>query len=73
VKYDEIRSILGTELSKARTAHEREGVNRHSTGDALKRAGERYERFTLHGMIPDNFKEDGEGSWSWPGATPTKQ
>jgi hypothetical protein len=50
--------MLDAELGEAITAHERELLNRHRTGEALARARERYDRFTLHGMIPEDFAED---------------
>jgi hypothetical protein len=56
--YDDIKSMLDAELGAAITAHERELLNRHRTGEALASARERYDRFTLHGMIPEDFAED---------------
>lgn len=56
--YEEIRAILEGELNVARATHESEILNRDRTEKALARAQDRYDRFTLHGMIPDDFNED---------------
>jgi hypothetical protein len=58
--YDEIKAILDLELSDAMERHEREGLNWHHTGKLLAEALEHYNRFTLHGMIPEDLKEDDE-------------
>ena len=60
MSYDDIKSILDAELGEATAAHERELLNRHRTGEALAKARERYDRFTLHGMIPEDLEEDDE-------------
>ena len=56
--YDEITTILDTALTEAMEAHEHEVFNRHHTGAALAKALERYNRFTLHGMIPEDLNDD---------------
>lgn len=56
--YDNIRSILDAALSEAVTAHERGLLNKRVTGDAVVKARERYDRFVLHGMIPDDVGDD---------------
>jgi len=58
--YDEITAILDAALTEAMETHEHEVVNRHRTGAALANALERYNRLTLHGMIPEDLKEDDE-------------
>ena len=56
--YDEIKTILESELNEAVAIHERETLNREHTGAAVERANERYSRVALHGMIPEDFIED---------------
>ena len=55
---DEIAAILDTALSEAMAIHEGEVLNRHRTGAALAQALERYNRFTRHGMIPEDLSDD---------------
>jgi len=56
--YDEIKALLGVALIDAVKIHEREELNPHDIGAAVAKALERYNRFTLHGMIPDDLRED---------------
>ena len=56
--HDDIRFILDAELSEAVTAHERALQNQNLTGEAVAKARERYDRFVLHGMIPDDLRDD---------------
>ena len=56
--YDEIEAILDAALSDAMESHEREVLNRHRTGAALAAALDRYNRFTHHGMIPEDLSDD---------------
>jgi F0F1-type ATP synthase membrane subunit b/b' len=56
VDYEEIREHLERQLNEARAAHEQDqkAESRH----ALNAARERYERFALHGMIPEDLSEE---------------
>ena len=56
--YDEIKTVLESALSEANANHEREASYRYRTAELLAEARDRYERFALHGMIPDGFEED---------------
>jgi ElaB/YqjD/DUF883 family membrane-anchored ribosome-binding protein len=58
--YDRIRSRLESAVEEARDRHNREVEERHRTASDLAHAIEQYVRFTLHGMIPEDFQEDGE-------------
>lgn len=58
--YDEIRSILRAALEEARLCDAREVAHKGRTSAALARAIDRYDRFTLHGMIPEDFAENRE-------------
>jgi hypothetical protein len=53
-----LRASAFAELSEAVTAHGRALQNQHLTGEAVAKARERYDRFTLHGMIPDDLRDD---------------
>jgi hypothetical protein len=53
--YDEIREHLQAELDNATAVHARE--NRPETEKDVLAAQERYERFSLHGMIPEDLAE----------------
>ena len=65
--YDDLKSILEAELSKAVANHERE---RHRTGEALAEAVDRFQRFALHGMIPEDITDE-EGGGNTIGRVPT--
>ncbi len=54
--YDSIREHLERQLNEARALHERE--QRAESSHALNAARERYERFVLHGMIPEDLSEE---------------
>ena len=54
--YDEIREHLQTELDIATQQHARECSA--ETESAVKSARERYDRFALHGMIPEDLMRE---------------
>lgn len=54
--YDEIKAILEAALNEASAAHE--ALNEHSTRELLAKAHERYTRFILHGMIPEDLSDE---------------
>ena len=56
--YGQIKAILEAELNRAIEEHEDETTEPGRTGAAVEWARERYERFALHGMIPEDFSED---------------
>ena len=56
--YDEIRDTLDTALYEAIAAHENEVLNRHYTHKLLAEALDRYNRFILHGIIPEGIGDD---------------
>jgi hypothetical protein len=56
--YDDMKSILEAQLSRAVTNHECEITERHRTGEALAVAVERLQRFVLHGMIPEDITDE---------------
>lgn len=58
--YDEIRSSLRAALEEAKVRHACEALDKRRTSVALARAIDRYDRFTLHGMIPEDFTENPE-------------
>ena len=64
--YDEIQSSLRAALEEAMARHAREVLHRRRTAAALARAVERYDRFTLHGMIPEDFTENQGNSMGVP-------
>jgi hypothetical protein len=47
---------------RVKVRHAREGFNKRRTAAALAKAVERYERFTLHGMIPEDFTKNEENA-----------
>ena len=53
--YDEIRDHLQAQLDEATERHAREGSE--ETRTAVESARDRYERFVLHGMIPDDLAD----------------
>ncbi len=53
--YDEIRDHLQAELERATYRHARE--DSEESGEALKSAQDRYDRFSLHGMIPEDLAD----------------
>jgi hypothetical protein len=56
--YNDIKFILENDLRKAAAAHECEVLDPVRTSEALAKSIERYDRFVLHGMIPEDFIED---------------
>jgi hypothetical protein len=53
--YDQIRNRLQAELELATYRHARE--DSEESKDAVETAQERYDRFVLHGMIPDDLAD----------------
>jgi hypothetical protein len=70
--YDDLKSRLEAELSKAVTNHECEIAERHRTGEALATAVDRLQRFVLHGMIPEDITDEESGG-NTTGAVESKQ
>lgn len=58
--YDDIQAILRAALEEAKVRHAREVLHKARTAAQLAEAAERYDRFTDHGMIPENFTEKQE-------------
>lgn len=56
--YDEIKAILEAELKEATANHDRESLDRNRTGAALERALDHYNRFTLHGVVPEHLSDE---------------
>jgi len=61
MSYDEIKAILQAELNQALARRKIELFNRSGSDAAVRRAASRYNRFTLHGIIPEDFKEEDGG------------
>ena len=59
MSYDEIRSVLEAEMDEALKRHQAEEQDTDRTGALLARAIDRYRQFSDHGLIPDDFQEDG--------------
>jgi hypothetical protein len=56
--YDEIKTILEAELEEAKANHDREALDRHRTGITLARVLDHYNRFTLHGVVPEHLSDE---------------
>jgi hypothetical protein len=55
--YEEVRSMLESAVREAAERHAAEMLDRQRTESLLAKAADEYERFTLHGMIPEDMTE----------------
>lgn len=59
--FDEIKSLLERELHVAMDARERDFLHQRQTSEAMLRAIDRYKRFVLHGVMPEDLADDEGG------------
>ena len=56
--YDEIKSLLEQRVDQALFRHKNEIKDRQRTSEELAQAIDTYDRFTLHGLIPDDITDN---------------
>ena len=60
MSYDEIRSVLESQVEEAMKRCECERPHTPQADTLLRQAIERYRQFAEHGLIPEDFPQDSE-------------